>query len=246
MPDEQEALMSTSDRQTSVSPREHRHRHRHRLRGARGTSVLDLLAALSVIGLAGGMAFAGIERNVTTAREAGAARAFMIRVRQTRLEAVRRSAGVGLHFVTSSGEPSFRTYVDGNGNGLRTREIGSGIDPPLGPDAALDDGLGGVRFARAADVPVVGEDDDSSSSGGGAGAGSGAGGGSGGGDADEGSGAIRVGTTGLLSFGATGSGTSGTIYLRGPTRQFAVRIYGPTGRVRLLEFERSTRAWVER
>ena len=127
---------------------------------------------------------------------------------------------------------------------MRTREIASGIDPPLGAVGALDDGLGGVRFARGADVPAVGDDDDGSTS---AGSASGGGGGGGsGGDADDPGDAIRIGAARLLSFAPTGSGTSGTIYLRGSTRQFAVRVYGPTGRVRLLEFDRRQRVWVER
>jgi hypothetical protein len=103
--------------------------------------------------------------------------------------------------------------------------------------AASNDALAGLRFARASDVPAVG-DDDGSTSGGGGGAGSGG--------AEDGEGAIRLGAAGLLSFAPTGSGTSGTMYLRGTARQFAVRVYGPTGRVRLLEFDRHARAWVER
>jgi type II secretory pathway pseudopilin PulG len=201
------------------------------LRGARGMSVLELLAAVGVVGIASGIAFASFAPAASATREAGAARAFAMRVRQTRLEAIQRSAGVALHFDTSSAAPSFRAYVDGNGNGVRTREIASGIDPPLGPVAALDDALGGVRFARAPDIPAVGDDDDGAASEDGA---------------DDPGDAIRLGAAGLLSFAPMGSGTSGTIYLRGATRQFAVRIYGPTGRVRLLEFERSMRVWLER
>jgi hypothetical protein len=200
----------------------------HRLRSARGTSLLDLLGALAIAALASGIAFASVERSVTAARETGAARAFTMRVRQVRLEAIRRSAHVGLHFVApssaESSASSFRPYVDGNSNGVRTRDIASGTDPPLGAVAALEDALGGVRFALAPDVPAVGDDDA---------------GGSGGG-------AIRLGASGLLSFAPTGSGTSGTIYLRGPTRQFAVRIYGPTGRIRLMELDWRTRTWSER
>lgn len=218
----------------------------NRLRGARGMSLLELLMALSVIGIASGIAFASVDHSVSTTRETGAARAFAMRVRQTRLEAIQRSEGVALQFVTSSAAPSFRAYVDGNGNGIRTREIASGIDPPLSPVMALNDGLGGVRFARAPDIPAVGEDDDGGTSGGGAESASGAGAGSGGESAADPGDAIRLGAAGLLSFAPTGSGTSGTIYLRGSTRQFAVRIYGPTGRVRLLEFEARARVWLER
>jgi type II secretory pathway pseudopilin PulG len=189
-----------------------------RLRGARGMSVLELLAVLGVVGIASGIAVAGFERSVSTTREAGAARAFTMRVRQARLEAIQRSSNVALHFVTSSSPPSFRAYVDGNGNGVRTREIASGLDPPLGPATTMEDGLGGVRFGRADDIPAVGEDD----------------GGSSGGAGPE-----------LLSFAPTGSGVSGTVYLRGARRQFAVRIYGPTGRIRLLEFDARARVWME-
>jgi prepilin-type N-terminal cleavage/methylation domain-containing protein len=218
-----------------------------RLRSARGMSLLELLAVLSVAGIASGIAFASVEGDVSSAREAGAARAFAMRVRQTRLEAIQRSASVALQFITtssttSSTPSSFHAYVDGNGNGVRTREIASGVDPPLNAVAALNDALSGVRFARASDVPAVG--DDGSTSGGGAGGA--AAGDAGGGGADEGEGAIRFGAAGLLSFAPTGSGTSGTVYLRGTTRQFAVRVYGPTGRVRLLEFDRHARAWIER
>jgi prepilin-type N-terminal cleavage/methylation domain-containing protein len=207
----------------------------NRLRGARGMSLLELLTAVSIVGIASGITLASFERNVSATREAGAARAFAMRVRQTRLEAIQRSAGVALHFTTSSAVTSlptlsFRAYVDGNGNGVRTREIASGVDPPLGPAGALDDGLAGVRFARAPDIPAVGDDDGAAS-------------GSGAGDPDD---AIRLGAAGLLSFAATGSGTSGTIYLRGTTSQFAVRIYGPTGRVRLLEWNGHARVWFER
>ena len=43
--------------------------NRLRLHGARGMSVLELLMALSVIGIASGIAFASVERNVSATRE---------------------------------------------------------------------------------------------------------------------------------------------------------------------------------
>lgn len=196
-----------------------RNHHSRRLRGVRGMSLLELLAAIGVVGMTCGIAVASFERSVSATREAGAARAFTMRVRQARLDAIQRSSNVALHFVTSSTPPSFRAYVDGNGNGVRTRDIAAGLDPPLGPAVALDDGLAGVRFGRAEDIPAIGEED---------------------------AGASPALAPDLLSFAPTGSGTSGTVYLKGATRQFAVRIYGPTGRIRLLEFDAHARAWLER
>ena len=65
-----------------------------RVSDSRGISVIELLTALCVVGIASGIAFASVANNVSATREAGAARAFAMRVRQTRLEAIQRSAGV--------------------------------------------------------------------------------------------------------------------------------------------------------
>src|SRR5688500_15752512 len=59
-----------------------------RLADSRGTSLPDLLVVLTAIAMVSGMAFASVEHNVKATRETGAARAFAMRVRQTRLEAV--------------------------------------------------------------------------------------------------------------------------------------------------------------
>ena len=56
---------------------------------------------------------------------------------------------------------------------------------------------------------------------------------------------IQIGSSSILAFGPSGSGTSGTLYLSGPgRRQYAVRVFGPTGRVRVFEFVPGTGQWV--
>jgi hypothetical protein len=50
----------------------------------------------------------------------------------------------------------------------------------------------------------------------------------------------------LYSFGPTGTSSSGTVYLRGRgDGQYAVRVLGATGRVRVLRFRPTTRDWVD-
>lgn len=197
----------------------------------RGTSLLDLVFALALIGIVAALGVARLERAIADVRETGAARAFASRIRQVRAEAVRLSNAVGLQFVLTGSLAQFRAYADGNGNGLRTREISAGVDPPIAPPETLADATGAVRFGLDGALPEVSDTD-----------GAGPSGSSAAGSADP----LRLGSSNLLTFGATGSGSSGTIYLRGPTRQFAVRVYGTTGRIRLLEFDRASRAWVER
>lgn len=49
-----------------------------------------------------------------------------------------------------------------------------------------------------------------------------------------------------FSFGPTGTASSGTVYIRGRDEgQYAVRVLGATGRVRVLRFRAATRDWVD-
>jgi hypothetical protein len=52
--------------------------------------------------------------------------------------------------------------------------------------------------------------------------------------------------TSWYSFAPAGTASSGTVYLRGAgTRQYAVRVLGATGRVRVLRFREASGEWVE-
>jgi hypothetical protein len=57
---------------------------------------------------------------------------------------------------------------------------------------------------------------------------------------------VRLGGTELLSFTPEGTASSGTIYIRSRDgSRLAVRVFGVTGRTRILEFDPVSRAWVE-
>ena len=78
---------------------------------------------------------AGIERT----RTASAARYLAGRFASARSFAVSRSANVAV-LVTVDGDVSITAlYADGNGNGVRTREIAAGIDPPVGDPVRFSD-----------------------------------------------------------------------------------------------------------
>jgi type II secretion system GspH-like protein len=68
---------------------------------------------------------AGIERS----RTLSAARYLATRLALARTQAVAHSANVALVFVADADTYTVAAYSDGNGNGVRTRDIAAGIDP---------------------------------------------------------------------------------------------------------------------
>ncbi len=193
----------------------------------RGFSMTEVLLALALVSIVAGFAMAGVLPEVRRTHDEAAARYVLTRVRQARAEALQRATNVGIRFEA---QEQFRVYADGNSNGLRSRDIDEGVDPPLGPAQRLEHDFAGAKFGIASTLPPIEP---------------------GGDRLDAGADPIRLGASRILSFGPTGRGSSGTLYIRGPgpgEQQYAIRIYGPTGRVRLMQFRRSggQGQWVER
>jgi hypothetical protein len=113
-------------------------------------------------------------------------------------------------------------FADGNGNGVLQRDIDRGIDPALTPPSWLDDQARDISLRVNQAVTDV----------------------AGNAQLAPGDDPLRIGNTALLTFSPVGSATSGTLYLaarRGP--QAAIRVFGATGRVRVLMFDARTRQW---
>ena len=63
---------------------------------------------------------------------------------------------------------------------------------------------------------------------------------------DAGTDPLRLGASNLLSFTPLGTATSGSVFVRGRDgSQFAIRVLGATGRVRVQRFVPRTRTWVD-
>jgi Tfp pilus assembly protein FimT len=139
-----------------------------------------------------------------------------------RLEALRRSRSVAVRIEIVGDRTQLRLYADGNGNGVLQRDVDRGIDAPLTPQVWLDEQTRDVSLRVNQTITDVG--------------GSTA--------IEPGDDPLRIGNTALLAFSPLGSATSGTLYVaahRGP--QMAIRIFGATGRVRVLMFDAQTRQW---
>ena len=154
-------------------------------------------------------------------RAIGATRHISGRFQRARMEAVMRSATVGVQFTQTSSGYSYAVYMDGNGNGVLARDIQRGIDPPIAAPERLPDQFVGVEFGAIAGLPPVDP-----------------------GGTPPGTDPIRLGAGSFASFSAMGTSSSGTVYIRGRRdAQYAVRLFGETGKTRVLRFERGTRQW---
>ena len=102
-------------------------------------TIAVILAAIAVP-----QALVSIDRS----RAWAAARYLSARMALARSQAVMRSATVALRFEEDQrGGFTFGVFVDGNGNGVRIRDISSGIDRRLDPPTRLSDLFPGVTIA---------------------------------------------------------------------------------------------------
>jgi type II secretory pathway pseudopilin PulG len=195
---------------------------RSRARCDRGATLLEVLFAVAVMTTATALSVPLVGSTVDDVRTGLAARYVAARVCTARMDAVRRSTANALRFEPAGGDYMFAGYVDGNGNGVRSADIRQGIDPVLGPFERLRDRFPDVSFELMAGVP----DAD--------------------GQSGTGTDGVRIGTARILSMSSDGTATSGTLYIRGRRRQYAVRVLGVTGRTRVLQYSSGDRTWIGR
>lgn len=69
-----------------------------------------------------------------------------------RAQAIKRSATVALRFDVASSGITFAVYVDGNRNGVLTRDIKTGVDKPLEAPANLSELFPAVAIAFSTDT----------------------------------------------------------------------------------------------
>ena len=189
-----------------------------RLAGAAGFSLVELLAVLWIAAIAAAVAIPSVLAAVDDLRTRAAARYLSGRMFHARSEAVKRSYRVGYQFRAQGGEWWFAAVTDRNGNGIRSAEISSGIDPELWPAEALSTRFAHVSFGLTPGTPLI--------------------------DGGTGSDPIRVGSADIVSFDPNGSSSSGTLYVRGGRgAQYAVRLFGVTGRTRVFKYNPGTESW---
>ena len=186
-----------------------------------GITLTELIVVLALAVSTAGASLPAFESGLDALRIRHAAGVVASRARLARQEAVVRSRHVGLVFDRTTSGWRMSVCGDGNGNGLRRLEIGTGVDRCAADPDLVNSLIPGVEVA--VDPGLRGPDGEA-------------------GSAD----AIRFGASDMASFSPLGSCTGGTLFLRSRRgRQYAVRIAGATGRTRILRYDDRSSAWVD-
>jgi prepilin-type N-terminal cleavage/methylation domain-containing protein len=186
-----------------------------------GFSLAELMTVLGISAVLTATAIPLLSAGVGDIRARAAARHIASLCQRTRADAIRRSVSVAIRINLDARGYRYATYVDGNGNGVRTTDITAGVDPQIAPDERLADHFPGVEFGVTGGLPGIEP-----------------------GDAPPGTDPIALGRSDLLTFTPIGTSSSGTLYILGAGgRQYAVRALGATGRIRVLGYSHAESRW---
>lgn len=142
---------------------------------------------------------------------------------RARAYALARGVTIGIKFRRDGGRYEWALYRDGNGNGIRTAEIESGVDRSLGLSIAwprTDVRPGILTDGSVPDPSTPGR------------------------LLDRPDDPIRFNNSDICSFSPTGESTPGSIYLwDGRDRMAVLRVFGRSAKVRTLFYFRGEESW---
>jgi Tfp pilus assembly protein FimT len=189
---------------------------------AGGAALIDIVVASALCVVMVAIAVPVVGGTLERERTIVGAQYLAGQVLRARLDSLKRARSVAVRLEVIGERTQLQLFADGNGNGVLQRDIDRGIDPALAPLEWLDDQARDISLRvnqtikDVAGTATIAAGDDP----------------------------LRIGNTALLAFSPLGSATNGTLYVaahRGP--QMAVRVFGATGRVRVLMFDTQTRLW---
>lgn len=188
----------------------------------RGAALIDIIAATALVVIVTAIAVPVVGGAMERERTTVGTQFLAGQLQRARLAALRRAVSVAVRIEIVDDRTSLRLFMDGNGNGVLQKDIDKGLDPPLSPLHWVDEQARDVSLRINQGILDAG----------------------GSGTLEAGDDPLRIGSSALLTFSPLGSATSGTLYVaaqRGP--QMAIRVFGATGRVRVLMFDAQTRQW---
>lgn len=189
---------------------------------ARGYTLIDIVVTTALCTVIGAIALPIVGGTMERERTIIAAQYLAGQMQRARLESLKRGRAVALQIQLVGVRTRLQVFVDGDGDGVLQRDVDQGTDPPLTPGEFLDDRSRDVSLRINQPITDAG----------------------GGGELSPGDDPLRIGATALLSFSPLGGATAGTLYVaarRGP--QMAIRVFGGTGRIRIMTFDAQVRQW---
>jgi type II secretory pathway pseudopilin PulG len=122
---------------------------------APGYTFLEVLFASALLCILAGISIPSVVGAVDRSRGAGAARYLAARMALARARAVSRSATVGLLFGEDERGRWFSVVEDGNGDGIRTRDIDERVDRVVDAPVVISDLFPGAAIGLAPGTPAA-------------------------------------------------------------------------------------------
>ena len=191
------------------------------MRRVAGYSLIELMFALGVMVTLAGIAIPQMLAALDDYQAHGAARYISGRLHEARMMAVTRTVNTAMRFTVAGSSYAYAVYIDGNRNGVRSADIADDVDPEIQKEERLSDLFPGVDFGAVPGLPSVEP-----------------------GSPPPGDDPVRFGSTSMAVFSPLGTSTPGSLSIRGRRdAQYAVRLFGQTGKIRVLKFNTRTRMW---
>ncbi len=193
-----------------------------------GFTLLELLIVTTILAILVGLAVPPLRQQIAQHRVHLAASEVSSALWTARSQAVRHGVAVAVRFESepsagSEGFSMFSLYADGDGDGVRTADVGDGTDPRIRRPARLHHLGSGIRFGFPEALEPTAF--------------------SGGRPLDRLDDPVRFGRSDLASFSPVGTASPGTVFLTDGHHLFAVRVYNRTGKIQVLRYLRERRVW---
>lgn len=191
------------------------------MNGLRGTSLVEALAALALVGIGTILAGGGLSA-VRRAEVAAAARELAVTFHALRWRSVSEARAYGVRFLADGEGWRWVVVRDGNANGLRRAEIDAGVDPIVSGPHRLRGRRARFGFPDVDRVPRIPPQGGSL-------------------PLDD---PLRLGASDLVSFTPIGRSSTGSIYLTDGARElYGVVLFGPGTRVRVWRYDVAAARW---
>jgi Tfp pilus assembly protein FimT len=195
--------------------------------GSSGFSLAELSMGLGILAMAVSLALPPVLSWTKRQRLEGAIRFLAMDMAAARWNAIASGRSTGLAFRDgSTGELTWTTYRDGDGDGVRSADMIAGVDRPMGHTKALSVLAPGVQFGVLSGFTVPRLPPQR-------------------GALTNLSDPVKFGAADMAVFSPVGSATAGSLYLHNGEDMVALVLNGVTGRLRLFRLVRGPQQWKE-